>query len=72
VYFEIIVDGKLRAGSGPMTYRDAERLLVVRDLANARRLTIAVRWDRPEPKYLGGTTGVTWLAPKFHVGGDGS
>ena len=61
------MDGTLRAQSGLMTARDAARLLVVDGLANAKELKLLVRWDRPEPKYLGGTIGTVWLEPKFYV-----
>ena len=66
VSFEVHVDGRLRAQSGLMTASDPPRLLVVGDLAGARELKLYVRWDRPEPKYLGGTIGVAWQEPRLY------
>ena len=68
VNFEVHVDGVLRAQSGLMTPKDEARLLVVDDLHNAKELKLLVRWDRPEPKYLGGTVGTVWLEPKVYLG----
>jgi hypothetical protein len=67
VHFEVRVDGELRAQSGRMGAADEARLLVVRGLEDAKTLTLRVRWDRPEPKYLGGTVGSQWLEPAFHL-----
>ncbi len=65
--FEVHVDGRLRAQSGLMTAADEPRLLVVEGLAGAKELKLLVRWDRPEPKYLGGTVGTLWLQPRLYL-----
>jgi len=45
ISFEIYVDGKLRTQSGMMTSTDRGRLLVVRDLADAKELRLVTRMD---------------------------
>lgn len=49
-YFEVHVDGKLRAQSGPMKAADDPRLLVVKDLEKAKELRLFVRFELPVEK----------------------
>jgi hypothetical protein len=67
-YFEVYVDGKLRAQSGPMTYADAPRHLVVKDLKGAKTLRLVLRFPTPEVKYVGrmGRIEANWIDANFY------
>jgi hypothetical protein len=66
-YFEVYVDGKLRAQSGLMTSDDT-RHLVVKDLNGAKQLRLVTRFPTPEAKYLSekGRAQANWIDAAFY------
>ncbi len=66
VSFEVYVDGALRAQSGLMTAADDARLIVADGLAGGKELRLVTRFDRPEPKNLGGLLYAQWREPSFY------
>ena len=62
INFEILVDGKIRAQTGMMGPKDAARLMVVRDLGNAKTLQLRVRPNRD----IGEWAYVIWGDPTLY------